>query len=159
MLSSIALLHSFLQMYYQAFSMLGTAPLLIDITYDWAKLASIGPDSFLPFSILGLILLMTFLLRVITCSTKSALSSSNSIFIRFCKFSSLVRGLIMVQQSRSLKNCFKSLLILFFCSTLSEKPFWFSNAFSKYSLEVICSPSLSTSCKVKSLTTHMKDGK
>ena len=118
-----------------------------------------GPFNFFPFSILGFTLLITFLLNYIICSTKSALNSSNSMLAKFYKFSSLVKGLIMVQQSLSLKKLLRSLRILFFCSTLSEKPRWFSRAFSKYSFEEIYSPSASTSCKVKSLTTHMKEGK
>lgn len=65
----------------------------------------------------------------------------------------------MVQQSRSLKKLLSSLLILFFCSTLSENPFWLPSAFSRYSLLVIGSYSASTSCSVKSRTTHMKLGK
>ena len=65
----------------------------------------------------------------------------------------------MVQQSRSLKNDLSSLRIRFFYSTLSEKPFWFPSAFSRYSLLVMGSSSASTSWRVKSLTTHMKLGK
>lgn len=47
----------------------------------------------------------------------------------------------------------------FFYSTPSEKPFCGWSAFSRYSFEVIGSPSRSTSCNAKSRTTHMKDGK
>ena len=102
---------------------------------------------------------MTFLLSCMTCSTNSGLSSSSYIFSRHYKFSSFVRGRIIVQQSLSLKNDFMSLLILFFCSTPSEKPFYGYNAFSRYSFEVMGSPSKSINYSAKSLTTHMKDGK
>jgi hypothetical protein len=95
--------------------------------------------------ILGLILLITFLLSCITCSTNSGLSSSSYIFSRLCKSSSFVSGLIMVQQSVSLKKLLSILLILFFCSIPSENPFYCCKAFSKYSFEVSGSPSESTS--------------
>jgi hypothetical protein len=93
--------------------------------------AIMDPVSFLPFKTLGLTLLRTFLLRSRICSTKSALRSESSIFAKFYRFSSLVRGLIIVQQSLSLKKLFSRRLILFLDSTLSEKPFCVSNAFSK----------------------------
>lgn len=68
-------------------------------------------------------------------------------------------GLTKVQQSLSLKKCLSCLRILFFCSTVSVTPFWFSSAFSRYSLEVILWPLLSTIWSEKSLKTHMKEGK
>lgn len=132
-------------MYYQDDSMFGTAPLLMDSTYDYTKLASIAPFNFLPFINLGLILLITFLLNCMTYSTNSGLKSSSYIFSRICRFSSLVSGLIIVQQSLSLKNDFSIFLILFFYSTPSENPFYGYSAFSRYSFEVIGSPSRSTS--------------
>jgi hypothetical protein len=103
--------------------MLGTAPLLMANTYDSAKEASIYPFSFLPLITLGFTLLITFLLNCMTYSTKSALNSSSSMPTKFYKFSSFVSGLIIVQQSRSLKKLFINLRILFFDSTLSENPF------------------------------------
>ena len=46
-----------------------------------------------------------------------------------------------MKQSLSLKKVVSNLLVLFFVSTYSENPFDGNNAFSKYSLEVIESPS------------------
>ena len=62
-------------------------------------------------------------------------------------------------QSLSAKKLLSKRLILFFWSTDSEKPFYDYKAFSRYSLALIGSPSLSTSYKEKSLTTHMNEGK
>jgi len=46
----------------------------------------------------------------------------------------------MVKQSLSLKKAVRSLLILFFYSTSSEKPFWGASARSRYSLELMLFP-------------------
>ena len=129
--SSYAFRHSFLHMYVHAVSILGTAPLLMAVTYELARVESMGPDSVLPLRVFAFTLFITLRLKHITCSTKSALSSYSSILARFCKFYSFVSGRIMVQQSRSLKNCFISRLIRFFCSTASENPFCISRAFSR----------------------------
>lgn len=118
-----------------------------------------SPFNCLPLIILGLILWRTLRRKTWTYSTNSGLNSSIGMLIRFYSASSFVRGRIMVTQSRSEKKLFRRRLILFFWSTDSEKPFWDERAFSRYSLAFIESPSESTNCKVKSRTTHMKDGK
>jgi len=107
----------------------------------------------------GRMRLMTLRRSCMNCSTNSGRRSSSYIFSRLWRFSSLVRGRIIVQQSRSLKKDFMRRLILFFYSTPSEKPFCGCRAFSRYSFEVMASPSWSTSWSEKSRTTHMKDGK
>jgi len=103
--------------------------------------------------------LITLRRRVWICSTNSGRNWLRSMSAKFYSCSSFVKGLIIVQQSRSLKKDFNSRLILFFCSTISENPFWGPSAFSRYSLEVIGSCSESTNYKVKSRTTHIKLGK
>lgn len=102
---------------------------------------------------------MTFLRKVCTCSTNSGLNCSRSISARFWSWSSLVKGLIMVQQSRSLKKLLSKRLMRFLLSTISEKPFWGESAFSRYSLLVMGSWSASINYNVKSRTTHINDGK
>ena len=133
--------------------MLGTAPSFIAFTYCSTIYIHRPPSRTCPLTVLGFILLMTFLLRSITCSTNSALSSSSSIPSRFYSSSSLVKGLIIVQHSLSLKYILRCFLISFFESQpLSYK------ALSRYSLEFISFPSSSTICKAKSLTTHINEG-
>jgi len=139
--------------------MLGTAPLLIAYVYESIKSKIIDPFNFIPFIIFGLTLFKTFLHNCVTYSTKSVLSSSNLILLRFCKPSSLVRGLIMVTQSHSGNIYQITFQILFFWSICSENPFCGFKAFSRYSFDEIFSPSLSTNFKLKSLTTHIKEGK
>ena len=133
--------------------MLGTQPSLIAFTYISTIISHVCPSRVWLFTLLGFTLFNTFFLRVMTYSTNSALSSSNSIFSRFWSSSSLVKGLIMVQHSLSLKNFFRHFLMSFFESL----PFsW--RALSRYSFEPISVPYSSHSCRAKSLTTHMNDG-
>jgi hypothetical protein len=138
--------------------MFGTVPLLIDSTYLVANCIQVSPSNDLPHICLGLILLITFLLNYMTCSTNSSLNSSNSIVSRFYNSSSLVSGLIIVQQSLSVKNFFKCFLISFFIS-YGLLDYFSNNALSKYSLQVNSDPFSSTNYSAKSLTTHMKLGK
>lgn len=134
--------------------MFGTTPSLMAWTYYSTREIHIPPSIAYPFTVLGLILLITFLLSSITYSTNSALNSSSSMTSRFYSSSSLVKGLIIVQHSLSLKNSFKCFLISFFWSD----PFSYK-ALSKYSLEDISLPLSSTSWRAKSLTTHINEGK
>ena len=120
---------------------------------------SISPFKGFPFRVLGLTLCKTFLLKVWTCSTNSGLSWSRGMSARLYSWLSLVRGLIIVWQSRSLKKDLSRRRILFFLSIASLKPFYCWSAFSRYSREDIGSWSASTSCKVKSRTTQRRAGK
>ena len=65
----------------------------------------------------------------------------------------------MVKQSRSLKNDVIMRRILFLFSTASDVPFYSFKDYSRYSFELILLPSVSNKRRVKSLTTHMKEGK
>jgi len=127
--------------------------------YESIKSKIIDPFNFIPFIIFGLTLFNTFLRNWVTYSTKSVLSSSNLILLRFYKPSSLVRGQIIVTQSLSGNIYHMTFRIQFFWSIYSENPFWGFKAFSRYSLDEIFSPSLSTSFKLKSRTTHINEGK
>ena len=63
-----------------------------------------------------------------------------------------------MKQSLSWKTCFISLLILFFYSIPSELPFCWQSAFSKYCLAVMALSYMSISLRLKSRTTHKKEG-
>lgn len=115
--------------------------------------------SSLPFRDFGFIFPRTFRRSVLTYSWNSVLSSETSLPAKFYSSVSLLTGLIMVQQSRSVKKVFKSRRILFFCSTLSLKPFYSRSARSRYSFEVIAASFSSESFRAKSLTTHINEGK
>lgn len=99
------------------------------------------PDNNLPFNTFGLILLRIFLRNDITYSKNSGRNWSKSNLSKFCRFSSFVKGLTKVIQSRSLKKAYSRRRTLFFWSTCSLNPFWRLRARSKYSLDVIYSPS------------------
>lgn len=139
--------------------MFGTAPQFIASTYEVTRSRIIWPFSFIPFIIFGFTLLSTFLLNYVTWSMNSGRSSSSYFSVKCCNSSSFVKGRTITQQSLSLNIDLITFLILFLLSTYSENPFWVWRAFSKYSLGEIFSSSLSTSFKLKSLTTHINVGK
>lgn len=74
------------------------------------------------------------------------------------KYTSSSTGRTIVIQSLSGKKCLKSFLTIFFYMVVSDKPFYSSNAFSKYDLALIYSPILSSKTKLKSLSNHIKNG-
>ena len=139
----------------QVFSILGTFPEFKALIKPLTKLRYISPFNGFPFNVLTFTLPKTFFLRAIICSKNSGLNCSGGRSSKFCNLFSFVKGLTIVEQSRSLKYALINLRILFLGSCKFLVP---SKTFSKYSLGVIFSPLSSISCKEKSRHTQRKEG-
>lgn len=135
---SNALLFSLLQIKLHAFSIFGTDPLLIAVTYYLASSTNMLPFKTFPFNSLTLTLLRIFFLTFLTCWTNSGLRDSSLSFDKLCNYFSFANGRIIVSQSRSLKKVRRWERMLFLATMLSEFPFWSRRALSKYSFGVIC---------------------
>ena len=138
--------------------MQGIEPWLNACTYYCAKLVRIRPVIIFPLTCLACILPRTRLRRDSSYRTKLAESSSVGSSLSLYSCSSSLTGRSKVMQSRSEKSVLNRRRVRFLLSVFSDMPACSCRASSIYSFGVIAAPSWFTRDRLKSRTSHRKDG-